>query len=160
VRREPAGNSLIENIQERFEIMLIALSHVLYLIISVIFTVWVARTLFKSGRIFIVDAFNGNEQLADAINHLLVVGFYLINIGFVSLALKYGDKPDNAVTAIEYLSTKVGLVLMILGAMHFFNLGVLSRMRKKQVLGKAPAPVQSRPLIARVITEPKLERVS
>ena len=70
-------------------------SYLAYLALSIPLTIWVARTLHKNGRIFLVDAFHGNEPLADSINHLLVVGFYLVNIGFVSLALKYGDKPEN-----------------------------------------------------------------
>src|SRR5215510_893943 len=93
--------------------------YVLYLFISVALTIWVARTLHKNGRIFLVDTFLGNEQLADSVNHLLVVGFYLINIGYVSLALKYGEKPANLSQIVEFLSTKVGAVLLVLGAMHF-----------------------------------------
>src|SRR5437660_5523443 len=93
-----------------------------YLFISVALTIWVARTLHKNGRIFLVDSFLGNQPLADSVNHLLVVGFYLINIGFVTLALKYGDKATNAQTALEILSSKIGLVLVVLGLMHFINL--------------------------------------
>jgi len=70
-------------------------SYIIYLIVSVILTVWVARTLHQRGRVFLIDAFHGNETLADSVNHLLVVGFYLINIGYVTLALKYGDKPAS-----------------------------------------------------------------
>src|SRR6478736_5993138 len=97
-------------------------TYLIYLGISVAMTIWVARTLHKNGRIFLVDSFLGNQPLADSVNHLLVVGFYLVNIGFVTLALKYGDKATNAQTAIETLSSKVGLVLVVLGFMHFFNL--------------------------------------
>src|SRR5437667_5124765 len=96
-------------------------TYLLYLAISVALTIWVARTLHKNGRIFLVDAFLGNEALADSVNHLLVVGFYLINIGYVSLALKSGVKPLTLVEMIEFLSTKVGTVLLVLGGMHFFN---------------------------------------
>jgi hypothetical protein len=67
---------------------LIVATYLLYLMISVALTIWVARTLHKRGGIFLVDAFHGNAELADSVNHLLVVGFYLINIGFVSIALK------------------------------------------------------------------------
>ena len=56
---------------------------------------------------FLVDSFVGNEGLADSVNHLLVVGFYLVNIGFVTLALKYGDKAADAQTGLEILSSKV-----------------------------------------------------
>ena len=52
-----------------------------YTLVSVLMTAWVARTLHKNGRIFLLEAFNDNEEMADSVNHLLVVGFYLINLG-------------------------------------------------------------------------------
>jgi hypothetical protein len=116
-------------------------TYALYLAISIALTVWVARTLHKNGRLFLVDAFHGNEALADSINHLLVVGFYLMNVGYVSLALKYGDKASNLQDLLEVLSTKIGAVLLILGAMHFFNLYVFSKMRKRALLHGAPPPI-------------------
>jgi hypothetical protein len=101
-----------------------------YLAISIALTIWVARTLHKSGRIFLIDAFQGNEQLADSVNRLLVVGFYLINIGYIALALKTSDPLSTLREAMELVSTKLGIVLLILGGMHFFNILVLAKMRK------------------------------
>jgi hypothetical protein len=112
-----------------------------YLVVSVLVTVWVARTLHKNGRVFLVDAFGGNEALADSVNHLLVVGFYLINIGYVALALRAGDKPFDLQTAIEFFSMKVGWVLVVLGIMHFFNLFVFSSMRRRGLIHHTPPPV-------------------
>src|SRR5439155_23886155 len=106
-------------------------TYVAYLAISVALTVWVARTLHKNGRGFRVESFLGKEALADSVNHLLVVGFYLINIGFVTLALKYGDKAADMQTALEILSSKVGVVLVVLGAMHLLNLYVFSKMPRR-----------------------------
>ncbi|MDQ3687744.1 MAG: hypothetical protein M3430_19380 [Acidobacteriota bacterium] len=108
------------------------ITYLTYLAISIALTVWVARTLHKNGRIFLVDVFHGNEGLADSVNHLLVVGFYLINFGYVSLALKLGYDLQSAREGIEALSWKVGLVLLVLGGMHFFNLLVFSRIRHRQ----------------------------
>jgi len=113
-------------------------TYLAYLGISVALTIWVARTLHKNGRIFLVDSFLGNEGLADSVNHLLVVGFYLINIGFVTLALKYGDKATDAQTALEILSSKVGLVLVVLGVMHFFNLFVFTKLRRRATQHQPP----------------------
>src|SRR6266576_1613124 len=113
-------------------------TYLAYLVISVALTIWVARTLHKNGRIFLVDSVLGNEPMADSVNHLLVVGFYLINIGYVTLALKYGDKAADARTALEILSTKVGLVLVVLGVMHFFNLFIFSKMRRRAALHRPP----------------------
>ena len=116
-------------------------TYITYLGISIALTVWVARTLHKNGRIFLLDSFHGNEPLADSVNHLLVVGFYLINIGYVSLGLRYGDKPEDLQGILETLSTKVGVVLLVLGGMHFFNLYIFSKMRRRGLLHKAPPPL-------------------
>ena len=116
-------------------------TYLAYLLTSVCLTVWVARTLHKNGRIFLVDSFHGNEPLADSVNHLLVVGFYLINIGYVTLALKYGATAGSGQEALENLSTKVGLVLLVLGFMHFFNLAVFTRMRKRGLQNRQTPPV-------------------
>ena len=113
-----------------------------YLATSLGFTIWVARTLFRNGRIFLVDTFSGNEAIADAVNHLLVVGFYLLNIGFINLTLHYGDKPRTLAEGVEFVSTKLGLILMVLGVLHFFNLYVFSRMRKRAMLRQEPPPAR------------------
>ena len=106
-------------------------TYLIYLTLSIGLTIWVARTLHKNGRVFLVDVFHGNEALADSVNHLLVVGFYLINFGYVSLALKLGYAVTSAEQSIEALSVKVGMVLLVLGGMHFFNLFIFSRMRRR-----------------------------
>ena len=116
---------------------LILWTHFSYLAISIALTVWVARTLHKNGRIFLVDCFHGNTDLADSVNHLLVVGFYLINVGFVTLALRFGVLAGDMKEALESLSTKVGLVLLVLGAMHFFNLAVFTSCRRRALHVKA-----------------------
>ncbi len=126
----------------------IVCTYALYLAISIALTVWVAKTLHKNGRLFLVDAFHGNEPLADSINHLLLVGFYLINVGYVTLALKYGDKAASVQELLEVLSTKIGAVLLILGGMHFFNLYVFNKMRKRALLHSAPPPLPPQAHIA------------
>lgn len=110
---------------------MIETTYAIYLAISIAMTAWVARTLHKNGHVFLVDSFGGNETLATSVNHLLVVGFYLINIGYVSLALKETGRPRDTAAAIELLSNKIGWVLLVLGAMHFFNMYVISKMRRR-----------------------------
>jgi hypothetical protein len=118
-----------------------AITYLLYLAISVALTIWVGRTLYQNGFVFLVDVFKGNEALAHSVNHLLVVGFYLVNFGFVSLHLRlYQDVLDARMT-IEALADKVGIVLIVLGAMHFGNLYVFSRIRRRATLGDAFPPV-------------------
>jgi hypothetical protein len=111
-------------------IMYVIACYFSYLAISIALTIWVARTLQNSGRVFLIEAFHGNVDLADSVNRLLVVGFYLINVGYIALALKTREPLGTIREVIELESTKLGVVLLILGAMHFFNILVLSRMRK------------------------------
>jgi uncharacterized BrkB/YihY/UPF0761 family membrane protein len=103
----------------------------LYVIMTIALTVWVANTLFKNGRIFLVDIFHGNEPLADSVNKLLVVGFYLINVGYAVFTLKILDEVQSTQTVIETLSVKIGGIILILGGMHFFNLFVFFRLRNR-----------------------------
>lgn len=116
-------------------------TYLLYLALAITLTIWVGHTLHKNGRIFLVDVFHGNEPLADSVNHLLVVGFYLINLGFVSLFLKLGYTLSTPKEGIEALSVKIGTVMLVLGAMHFFNLLIFSRMRHRATRQNAPPPV-------------------
>ena len=116
------------------------ITYLLYLTISISLTVWVASTLYRNGEVFLVDVFDGDDRLAHSVNHLLVVGFYLVNLGYVTLALKIGDVVSTAQGSIEALSVKVGAVLLVLGAMHFFILYVFSRIRRRARLDRAPAP--------------------
>ena len=121
--------------------MFIVACYTAYLAISLAVTIWVARTLHHSGRSFLVDAFHGNRELADSVNRLLVVGFYLINIGYVMLALRTGVQVPTIRDAIELVCDKVGLVLIVLGAMHFFNVYVFNRLRRRgQVELRPPFP--------------------
>ncbi len=139
--------------------MYIVQTYAAYLLISIALTVWVARTLHKNGRVFLIESFGGQATLADSVNQLLVVGFYLINIGFVVFALKESRRPQDLAETIEALSTKVGLVLLVLGFMHFFNLLVFSRLRKRDALRHLAPPLlpQERlaPADSRASTEPR-----
>ena len=117
------------------------ITHLGYLAVSIPLTIWVAKTLHKNGRVFLVDAFHGNEALADSVNHLLVVGFYLLNLGFVCLYIRNGVRPEDTAGAVEETSVKVGTVMLVLGVLHFFNLYVFSRIRKRAMLPTLPPPV-------------------
>ena len=129
--------------------------YVVYLLISIGLTIWVGRTLFRNGKVFLEDAF-GDERLAGSVNHLLVVGFYLLNLGFVSVAMRDGTPIFDTANAMEALSLKLGLVLLVLGAVHLFNVFALGRYRRNRMRQAAliaahhppmpPAPVPAPPI--------------
>ncbi|MFI5630975.1 hypothetical protein ACIA8E_16690 [Streptomyces sp. NPDC051664] len=119
---------------------LTVVAYVIYLLISVALTIWVARTLSRNGKVFLADVLHGNEKLADAVNHLLVVGFYLVNLGFVTLYLKNSDAVADARGLFEALSVKVGVVLLVLGVMHLGNVYVLNKIRRRGLMEREQTP--------------------
>ena len=117
----------------------LVLTYAAYVALAVPITLWVGGTLRRNGRVFLLDVFDGDEDLAAAVNHLLVVGFYLVNLGYVAIALKTTDVVVDAVSAIEALSMKVGTVVLVLGVLHLANLFVLNRLRRRAQLGRGSA---------------------
>lgn len=113
--------------------------YLVYLAISVGLTVWVAGTLSRNGLVFLEEVFS-DTRLAKAVNSLLVVGFYLLNLGYVTVAMKYGGRIDSMSQAMEELSMKVGLVLLVLGFLHFFNVFALNRYRRGRLRQQAARP--------------------
>ncbi len=106
-------------------------TYAIYIVLSLAVTVWVGTTLFRNGRVFLLEAFQNNKEVADSVNHLLLMAFYLLNIGFIALFLRLGSKPTDWIESVEYISTKVGVVLVVSGGMHLFNMWNFANIRKK-----------------------------
>ncbi|MEU8331104.1 hypothetical protein [Micromonospora sp. NPDC048839] len=113
--------------------------YVVYLAVSVGLTIWVARALSRNGLVFLEEVF-AEERVAKAVNSLLVVGFYLLNLGYVTVAMRHSDPVVSTSEAMEELSLKVGLVLLVLGALHFFNVFALGRYRRTRLRQLATHP--------------------
>jgi hypothetical protein len=106
-------------------------SYIIYLALSIVLTVWVARILSKNGFVFLTECFGHDQMLAASTNHLLVVGFYLVNLGWILLTLRFGTPPESAVHVVQFLSGKVGVVVVALGIMHFFNMHAITKFGRK-----------------------------
>lgn len=114
--------------------------YVLYGAVSVGLTVWLARTLYANGAVFLEDVFEDRPHMADAVNRLLVTGFYMGNLGYAFLLLR-ANVADNAVTAAEVLIHKLGILLVSLALIHFFNLYLFYRIRQRAQAATLPPPV-------------------
>ncbi|MEH6376424.1 hypothetical protein V7793_19165 [Streptomyces sp. KLMMK] len=119
---------------------LTVVAYVIYLLLSLSLTVWVARTLSRNGRVFLADVLHGNEKLAEAVNHLLVVGFYLVNLGFIALYLRDDTTVTDARGVFETLSQKLGVVLLVLGVMHLGNVYALNKFRRRGIMEREQVP--------------------
>ena len=106
------------------------IDYVTYILTSAFLTIWVGDTLYRNGRPFLVSVFK-EDGLADSVNRLLVVGFYLVNFGAAAILINTGGAPGNVADMLKQTVTRVGVVLLILGFMHFNNLMILRAIRRK-----------------------------
>jgi len=118
-----------QNIIQHQQIAIMA--YIIYLPVAFTLTIFVARTLFKNGKVFMLDIFIGREEIAYATNKLFEVGFYLLNLGFALLILRFNYDLENKQIMIEALSYKIGGFSIYLGLMLFFNLYLFFRGKRK-----------------------------
>jgi len=115
--------------------------YLVYVSASIGLTIWLARTLFKNGEVFLEEVFADNPRMASAVNRLLVVGFYLLNLGYAFVTLKAGNEVNTRAEGIETLGVKLGSLLLVLGASHMGNLYLFHRIRRRGQIKLAPPPV-------------------
>ena len=116
--------------------------YVIYTVVAVGLTIWLARTLFKNGAVFLADVFQDKPEMAESVNRLLVVGFYLLNLGYALFMLK-ASGAGTGFEAMEVLAQKLGFLLLTLGGIHFFNLYLFYRIRQRINLEILPPPVRA-----------------
>ncbi len=104
--------------------------YVVYGMAAIGLTVWLAKTLFSNGAVFLEGVFKDNHELAEALNRLLVTGFYMLNLGYAFLIFKTNGRPVGAVDSIELFVNKMGILLVSLGLIHFLNMIVFWRLRR------------------------------
>jgi hypothetical protein len=113
-----------------------------YAAINLGLATWLARTLFKNGEVFLEDVFADHPRMAGAVNRLLVIGFYLLNLGYAFITMKASGEVATTIAAMETLAMKLGSLLLVLGGIHMVNLAVLSRIRRRGQIRFAPPPVK------------------
>ena len=113
--------------------------YVAYATIAVGLTVWLAQTLYRNGAVFLEEVFD-RKEIAVAVNRLLVTGFFMVNLGYAMFLLK-GNEASSATEAIEILVQKLGVLLLSLAAVHFVNVYVFWRIRRRNEMRHLPPPV-------------------
>jgi hypothetical protein len=111
----------------------------IYLPVMIALTIWVARTMHKNTRAFLLEIFPDHENVASAVNNLLQTGFYLIALGFGFIRLRSAagvfveETKEYLVTnkeLVELLAMKLGGFTLFVGALLFFNLILMLILRK------------------------------
>jgi len=124
--------------------MLNLFTYLAYLTVSAYITLAVGRTLNKNGSVFLTSHLGGNQRLATAINNLLLIGYYLINTGYVLLVLNLNSKVriEELNELIYFLSLNLGLVSLMLGAMHMIIFYVIANWKPANIITVIEEPQQ------------------
>ena len=90
-----------------------------------IYTIWyLGKILHQNGRHYILMIFD-DESWGDFINNSLLMGYYLLNIGWVFITINNWQTIKNTTQLLEVIGYKFGSILLILGVMHWFNIMAL-----------------------------------
>lgn len=98
------------------------ISYLIYLLVIAAITFYVGQVLYKNGRHFLIDIFNGDIKTVDPVNKILLTGYYLINLGYAMLMITQWRVVSNYKEMIEYLAENVGEIVLTLAVLHYFNI--------------------------------------
>lgn len=107
------------------------ISYLIYLPITFYITVIVGRVLYKRGLPFLLDMFSNNEILANILNKSLLLGYYLINLGFAAVSINTFYSIASSTQLVEELSKRIGLNIISIAIIHYFNLFTFSHFSKQ-----------------------------
>lgn len=107
------------------------LAYLIYGCITIYIVYWVGKLFHSNGRIFILRLFHQNQQLTDITNNLLLIAYYLFNIGYVILQFSFWEKVTGVEVLISSISMKTGVLITILAVTHYFNIAIIYFLSKK-----------------------------
>lgn len=107
------------------------LAYIIYLFITYLITVRVGLVFYRNGRLFILDLLKNDVSLTDAINRILLVGYYLVNLGYAALMISTWDTILNWTTLLSSITVMTGKIVLTLAIMHYFNMLVIYLISKR-----------------------------
>jgi hypothetical protein len=105
--------------------------YIIYLALAYIITVHVGLVFYRNGRVFILNLMGGDEQFTNAINNLLLVGYYLLNLGYCAVMITMWEPIDSPEGMINNLSFMLSRIILLLGIMHYINMAAIYLLSKK-----------------------------
>ncbi len=112
--------------------MLVFLGYTLYLAVVIILVFWVGKRLHRDGEVWINHLFFAHP-MAIRLNNLLLLGYYLVNIGYSIFTLtnwNYAEFP------LLEAARKIGVILLILSWLHYQNIIAIYFFHNNKILEK------------------------
>lgn len=109
------------------------LSYAIYAFLAIYIVIIIGRYFHQNGRVFILSLFKNNETLADTTNNLLLVAYYLFNIGYAILQFSYWEQIDKYQAIFSSVASKTGVLLLLLAGLHYNNMLVIYLLTKNKI---------------------------
>ncbi len=74
-----------------------------------------------------------HEELCHQINKMLLIGYYLLNLGYCAMTIISWEKIQNSTQLIEIIATKSAIIILTIGFMHYINIFLLTKYIKKLI---------------------------
>jgi len=107
------------------------LAYIIYTVITLYIILWVGRTFYVNGRMFILRLFHNNAEQTDATNNIILIAYYLFNTGYAILQFQAWEKVENPATLISSIAGKTGTLVTILAVTHYFNMFLIFLLSRK-----------------------------
>lgn len=106
------------------------LSYLIFLVISFYITIDVGRRCFNAGKVYL-EYLIKDKDFCLTVNKILLKSYYLVNLGYIAINLSFWNKISTAEELINTVSSRIGIIVLILCALHFINITMLYVLRKK-----------------------------
>ena len=106
-------------------------SYAIYIALSAYIILRVGYLFYHFGEIYLRYLLAGNAALAKSLSNLLLMGYYLLNLGFAFYNLGRWPRILNLNELLYNLCQNVGGICLILGLLHFGNLFWIYLLQKR-----------------------------
>jgi len=110
------------------------LSYTIYLPLIFFITIKVGWMFYKNGELFLMNLFENNLALIKNVNNILLMGYYLVNLGYSVLTISHWEKINNSIQLINVLSYTLGRIIILLALLHYNNIFWLKYLTKSNII--------------------------
>jgi hypothetical protein len=109
------------------------LGYAIYLLITIFIIVKVGRICYQNGNIYVAQLIPDHIDLCHKINQVLLLGYYLMNIGYCAMTLISWEKIITFNQLIEVIAFKSAIIIGTIAFMHYGNIFVLTKYIQKLI---------------------------
>jgi hypothetical protein len=109
------------------------IGYLIYLSLTSVIIIKVGKLCYDNGNIFVSQLIPNHEELCHQINKMLLMGYYLMNLGYCAMTIISWEKIQSINQLIEIIATKSAIIILTIGIMHYINIILLTKYIKKLI---------------------------